>query len=249
MATSCATEIKIKMDQATHDKIKDLIMEDNDLDLNIKLQKLSTIDGLYIKDSIIGTYPILAFSTYCGSVKCVWLLLIVYNVDVNKDAGYDRHALYVACMRYGKCDKEDEKKKYSDIINSLIHHKSNCNLTYPYQRNETCLMLICARQSIHSLSIEKDRANIIRALLDHGADRFAKDDVGNTAFTLAGDNQCSIIFSCLTRYIPPGGTDLYPIKPVVQVSVQVPLPLPGSFRSVASVIPGVYFVKNDNTID
>jgi len=216
----------IRMSRITNNKMMIAIMRDDDMELDDELQKglisrRTASDGnccTNINDIMFdGFKPILIFCARSGSPKCVKLLVEKYKVDIFKKWN-GINALLVACEAYKTCRIRREKMEYSKVIHMLINYSvydgSECNVT-TINTNRTCLMYISSDQLL-SDGFDDDRVDIIKSLIDHGANRDMRDVDWATATMLAEGNHDIVtrgkICDCLLEYRPGCSIVVKPVK-------------------------------------
>jgi len=114
-------------------------------------------------------YTMLYLAAKYGQVECV-RVLIKYQVDPCVVCEMEC-ALSRACLCYSGYGGSENKTAYYEIIRLLIAHGSNCNYQSESIHLYTPLMRICDRQICETDTTEQERMDIIRSLIDNGADR------------------------------------------------------------------------------
>jgi len=174
------------MDPQLGQQIETLIKtnKSTDLDNLLTLNPDFPIDTEYIEWR--KRTPLL-FAVQCAHPKCVAVLLShkasiaittsPYNITIC--------ALTWACSDYKYCKIHENKPKYKNIIKQLITAGADCN--YRLNFGYTALMYVCGHYFMQTDTDIDDCVELVKLLLDNGADRELINENGKTAIDLAQD--------------------------------------------------------------
>jgi len=159
-------------------KLRKLLHDISDEEKNISMIKIDALTLLSIA-AISGDIRI---------IKC----LVEFGALVNITNTDGTNALYWACYYYRITSDDKKRNAYFEIIKYLIELGSDCSSKSVIYNGYTCLMQICASTIPARISmparISQPTIDIIKLLLDNGADKRAVSSGNKTAAMIAAMN-------------------------------------------------------------
>jgi len=147
--------------------IKQLINENNTDELDELLTKLQS-QNVCIDDLLIDGLPLLFMASIHGKVDCV-RVVIKHCEDINKKYTNGSTVLHKALIQYANEERHERKQEYLQIIKYLIECGIDINILN--DQGTSHLILVCIKHVIIMETDDADRIDIVRLLIDRGADR------------------------------------------------------------------------------